>query len=70
MDLRTVITIAGLAITMAAGFWKVASTLGRMELKLDLLWDAYLKGQVPFVARRASAHERRRPSTGIANDPP
>lgn len=70
MDLRTFSALAGLALTVGVGFWKIASTLARIDLKLDLMWDAYLKGQAPSFNRRVPNHDRRAPTTDDPVDHP
>lgn len=50
MDAKIWVPLLGLALTMAVGFWKIAQGQARMELKLDLMWDAYIKGRVDVFA--------------------
>ncbi len=42
MPLAAWIAIAGIAVTIVVGFAATMRTLGRIELKLDLLWQWYL----------------------------
>lgn len=42
MDGKTLLAIVSLAVTMGVGFWTLAAKMGRTELKIDLLWEAYV----------------------------
>lgn len=49
MDAKIWIPIAALALTMAGGFWKIAQGQARMELKIDLMWQAFIEGRGGFL---------------------
>lgn len=51
MDAKTAVAIAALAVTMIVGFWKMANQLGRLELKIDLMWEAYVSERRKFPRR-------------------
>lgn len=42
MDGKALAAFITIALTMVVGFWRVASELGQIRLKIDLMWDAYI----------------------------
>lgn len=58
MDSKTAIMVAGLLITMIVGFWRTAVQLGRMELKIDLMWESYVAGRRQGMRRPAAADDK------------
>lgn len=57
MDWKTAVPLAGLIVVLVLKLWDIGRHVGRLEQKLDELWDAYTNGR-RRVGRRATAHER------------
>lgn len=49
MPVAAAVGVASLAIGMVTGFAVTMRALGRIELKLDLIWDWYLREHSPQV---------------------
>jgi hypothetical protein len=71
MDKSLVIAVAGLLITVMVGFWRTTRALSRIELKVELMWDAFQASQPsarPGGRRRFDPPREHRPGPRAGYD--
>jgi len=57
MDAKMAVAFASLAITMIVGFVKIIASQARLEFKVDLMWDKFIKNNGPALPGGRRAHD-------------